>query len=95
MGSGAKTDPSLIEIAPIENSHHCRLAYMVRKYLHRRGVFKGIKVVFSPEQAPEHAKFVTDGSGNKKTVVGTISYMPALFGCYCASVVIRDIVEKG
>jgi tRNA A37 threonylcarbamoyladenosine dehydratase len=29
---------------------------------------------------------------NKKSNVGTISYMPPLFGCFAASVVIRDII---
>jgi tRNA threonylcarbamoyladenosine dehydratase len=29
---------------------------------------------------------------NKLTTVGTISYMPAMFGCYAASVVIRDLL---
>jgi len=32
------------------------------------------------------------GEANKKTTVGTISYMPAVFGCYMASVVIREII---
>ena len=30
---------------------------------------------------------------NKKSNVGTISYLPALFGIGCASVVIRDLTE--
>lgn len=91
MGSGARLDPTQISISDIKDSHHCKLAYLVRKYLHKRGIYKGIKVVFSPEQVPEHALIVTDGSNNKRTIVGTISYMPALFGCYCASVLIREL----
>lgn len=93
MGSGARLDPSLIEITDIAKSHHCRLAYMVRKYLHRKDIRSGIKVVFSSEQVPEHAIIETDGSNNKRTIVGTLSYMPAIFGCSCASVVIRDIIS--
>jgi tRNA A37 threonylcarbamoyladenosine dehydratase len=92
MGSGARMDPSRVKISEIENSHHCKLAYLVRKRLHQRNVYKGIKVVFSPEKVPEHAHIVTDGSNNKRTIVGTISYMPAIFGCYAASEVIRDIL---
>lgn len=93
MGSGARVDPSLIQIADIKNSHHCKLAYLVRKYLHKRGIFEGIKVVFSTEQVPDHALIVTDGSNNKRTIVGTISYLPALFGCYIASVLLRDLMR--
>jgi tRNA A37 threonylcarbamoyladenosine dehydratase len=36
---------------------------------------------------------LTDGSNFKKSAFGTISYLPAVFGCVCASVVIRDLVE--
>jgi tRNA threonylcarbamoyladenosine dehydratase len=93
MGSGARLDPSLVQIAEIEKSHHCRLAHMVRKRLHQREIYKGIQVVFSPEQVPKHAHVITDGSNNKRTIVGTISYMPAIFGCFCASVVIRGILK--
>lgn len=93
MGSGARLDPSLILISDIKKSHDCRLAYLVRKNLHRRGIREGIKVVFSVEKVPGHAIIETDGANNKRTTVGTISYLPAIFGCYCASVVIRDLLN--
>ena len=41
-----------------------------------------------------HKLGVLSESENKKSNVGTISYMPPLFGCFCASVVIRDITGK-
>ncbi len=91
MGAGGRLDPGRIEIAEIENSHHCKFASFVRKYLHRKGVYKGITTVFSPEEILEHTFIETNGDGNKRTVVGTISYMPAVFGCYCAAEVIRRI----
>lgn len=31
---------------------------------------------------------------NKKSNVGTISYMPAVFGCACASVAIRTLLGE-
>ena len=31
---------------------------------------------------------------NKKSNVGTISYIPAMFGIGCASVVVRDLVGE-
>ena len=36
---------------------------------------------------------VYEESDNKVTNSGTVSYMPAIFGIYCASVVIRDITS--
>ena len=93
MGAGGKLDPTKIEITDISKSHHCKLAYNVRKYLHRKGIFKGITTVFSPEEIPDHAIIETNGEGNKRSIVGSISYMPAVFGCYCASVVIRHLIS--
>jgi tRNA threonylcarbamoyladenosine dehydratase len=56
---------------------------MLRKRLSKIGIKKGMKVVFSPEEVPENAIRPEDGQ-NKKSTVGTISYMPAVFGCFVA-----------
>lgn len=92
MGSGGRIDPGKVEITDISKSHHCRFAYVVRKYLRKYNIHDGIKVVFSPESVSKDTIIETDGVQNKKSVVGTISYMPAIFGCFCASVVIRDLL---
>lgn len=93
MGAGGKTDPSQVEVADISKSYNCKLARMIRKRLNKLGVKKGFKVVFSPEEVDENAIRLQEGR-NKKSSVGTISYMPAVFGCYAASVVIRDLAHK-
>ena len=92
MGAGGKMDPLKIRIADISKSHDCNLARMVRKRLHRLGIRKGVKAVFSPEEVPEEAIRLEQGR-NKNSTVGTISYMPAVFGCCIASVVIRDLAN--
>lgn len=92
MGAGGKTDPTQLRIDDISKSHHCKLARMMRKRLSRMGVKKGVKVVYSPEEISEDAVREEDGQ-NKKSTVGTISYMPPVFGCFIASVVIRDLVS--
>ncbi len=92
MGAGGKTDPSQIQIADISKSYHCRLAKMMRKRLSKLGVKKGVKVVFSPEKVDEDAVRLEEGQ-NKKSTVGTISYMPPIFGCFIASAVIRDLLN--
>ena len=91
MGAGGKFHPEKIEIADIAQSNHCRLAFYIRKRLHRLGVFDGIKAVFSPEPVDESA-IVNVSEQNKVSNVGTISYMPAAFGIFCASVVINDLL---
>jgi tRNA threonylcarbamoyladenosine dehydratase len=92
MGSGGKLHPSLVQIADISESHHCNLARMVRKRLHKLGIRNGVTVVYSPEEVPESAIRPEQGL-NKISTVGTISYMPPIFGCFIASVVIRKLID--
>ena len=91
MGSGGKADTTLIKITDISGTYNCRLARILRKRLHRLGVNEGFTAVFSPEEVPDDSIELTEGQENKASNVGTISYMPAAFGCACASVVIRDL----
>lgn len=93
MGAGGKFDPSLVQVTDISKSYNCKLARMLRKRLHKLGVRKGIKAVFSPEEVDPKRIRLEKGE-NKTSVVGTISYMPPVFGCFCSSVVIRDLVEN-
>ena len=93
MGAGAKTDPTQLEIADISRTHHCPLAHMLRKRLHKAGVRSGFRAVFSPEPMREGAMILCEEQ-NKKSNVGTSSYIPALFGIGCASVVIRGLIGE-
>lgn len=93
MGAGAKTDPTKMEIADISKTHHCPLAHMLRKRLHKVGIRTGFRAVFSAEPIREGAMIPCD-EPNKKSNVGTVSYLPALFGIGCASVVIRDLTGE-
>jgi tRNA A37 threonylcarbamoyladenosine dehydratase len=40
------------------------------------------KVILAPDGGP------------KKSLIGTISWMPAIFGCTVASVVVRDLYNR-
>ena len=93
MGAGAKTDPTKMEICDISRTHHCPLAHMLRKRLHKIGIRKGFHAVFSPEPVREGAMILCEEQ-NKKSNTGTISYIPALFGIGCASVVIRSLIGE-
>lgn len=93
LGSGGRMDPSKITIKDISKSFNCRLGFLLRKRLRKLGISKGFKVVFSEEKADERAVIVDEPGENKKSTIGTISYMPPIYGCYCASVVIRDLIE--
>ncbi len=93
MGAGGKFDPMQVITSDIKKSYNCRLAKQLRKRLHRLGVDKGVTVVFSPEEVnPSRVRL--EESKHKKSAVGTISYMPPLFGCHVAAAVIRSITGE-
>lgn len=95
MGAGGKLDPTKVQIAEIEHTSQCKLAFMIRKRLHRLGVRSGFKAVYSTEVVPKHVIKINEvQEQNKLTTVGTISYMPAVFGCFIASVVLRELLEE-
>ncbi len=94
MGAGSKVDPTLVRVADISETYNCHLARYTRKYLHRLGVYKGVKAVFSPEQRMAFSGVMLMQANNKKSAVGTISYMPTVFGCTVASVAIRDLYNR-
>lgn len=82
MGSGARLNPELVRCADISKTEYCRLAKAVRQQLKKRGIEKGITAIFSPEMP------VCDTSD----VIGTISYMPNIFGCHCAAAVLKKLL---
>lgn len=98
MGSGAKYDVTKIRITDLSKSFNCPLAYIVRKKLRHMGISKGFPVVFSEELPVESAIVEMTASeqaevSNKKSQVGTISYLPAAFGCACAQAAITALLK--
>jgi tRNA threonylcarbamoyladenosine dehydratase len=93
MGAGGKLDPSQIQVADFSETYNCRLAYLLRKKLRKMDVHGGFKAVFSTEQVPREIIIPVKGEPNKKSTVGTCSYIPAIFGSTLASVVIRELIE--
>ena len=84
MGAGAKSDITQVRFADLWDTYHCGLSKAVRKRLQKMGVKRKVPVVFSTEQADPKAVLLTDDEMNKKSTCGTVSYMPAVFGCYLA-----------
>lgn len=91
MGAGAKLDATKVRIADISKSFNCPLAFVVRKRLRRMGIRKGFDVVFS-EELPVKEAIVECDERNKKSLVGTISYLPAVFGCICAQAALLHLL---
>lgn len=93
LGAGGKLDPSQIIITDISKTYECNLARYVRKKLHALGIRKGLTVVFSPEKVDQGRIIETEKAFPKKSIIGTMSYMPAIFGCTVASVVILGLMK--
>lgn len=91
MGAGAKSDISQVRFADIWDTYHCGLSKAVRKRLQKLGVKRKLPVVFSTEQADPEAVLLTEEERNKKSTCGTVSYMPAVFGCFLAEYVIKRL----
>lgn len=91
MGAGAKVDATAVRIADISKTRECPLAHQLRKRLHRLGINRGFAAVYS-EERPRAEAMVLEESRNKKSQVGTVSYLPVVFGCVCAQYVIGRIV---
>ena len=89
MGAGEKLDPSRIRCCDISKTYQCGLAAAVRQKLRRLGITKGVEVIFSDEPKTERKADAPQVEG-----IGSISYLTAMFGCWCASVCIRRLSQK-
>ena len=94
MGSGAKTDGTRVRIADISKTRMCPLAHMLRKRLHHFGITEGFLAVYSEEKPDENA-IVKEESRNKRSNVGTVAWLPAVFGCACAQAAVLAIAKQG
>ena len=84
MGTGGKTDPTLLKVADIEKTKGCPLARVMRKELKDRGV-KSLKVVYSKEE-PKGIE--------GERLPGSVSFVPSVMGLIIAGEVIKDIALK-
>lgn len=86
MGAGGRVDGGQVRVGDLDETRICPLARLVRQRLHRLGVRTGIRCVYSVEPArntlPHRPEDAGDhfGTGRRRTPIGTVSYMPALFG---------------
>lgn len=93
MGAGAKSDITKVQQADLWETYHCGLSKAVRTGLKKMGLRRSLPVVFSSEQANMDAVIRVENERNKKSTAGTVSYMPAVFGCHLAAYVIRELTH--
>ncbi len=92
MGAGGKRDVTQVKIRPIYQTFHCTLAQQVRKTLKKQKIEGDFLAVFSTEQPQKEHLAHIENNPHKKSYFGTISYMPALFGAFCASAVVEGLL---
>jgi tRNA A37 threonylcarbamoyladenosine dehydratase len=92
MGAGNKLDPSRIRVADISETIMCPLAREMRKYLRDLGIRKGVLTVYTDEKPRPPLPPQAVDRGRPRSVNGTISYMPPLFGFMLAGAVINRLL---
>ena len=91
MGTGNKLHPELFEIADITKTSVCPLCKVMRKELKNRGVAH-LKVLYSKEKPVDVSENITEEEkGNKRSLPGSISFVPPVAGLIIAGEVIRDL----
>lgn len=91
MGTGNKLHPELFEIADITKTSVCPLCKVMRRELKNRGVAH-LKVVYSKEKPVDVSNNITEEEkGNKRSLPGSISFVPPVAGLIIAGEVIRNL----
>ena len=100
MGAGGRTDISMIRTGDISETCVCPLARVVRQRLHRRGIYKGVRAVYSIEKPlnkqpykSEDAQDPLSDHGRSRPPIGTVSWIPGVFGLTIASEAINIILQ--
>lgn len=105
MGAGNKLDAGMFRVADIYQTKVCPLAKVMRRELKKRGVEK-LKVVYSEElpvrplddrSSPQEEDFSLlqekPESGAKKSVPGSVAFVPSVAGLMIAGEVILDLTR--
>lgn len=110
MGAANKLDPTKIEVSDISASKNCRMARSMRRILKDRGITSGVQVVYSTELHRELDPATSSACGadcicpnraeqtfrceHRRVILGSISYIPSIFGLTMAGVVINDLLKQ-
>lgn len=89
MGTANKLDNTKFRICDLSETKVCPLARVMRHEMRKRGVEKGITVLYSEAEA---MKLTQTGEG--KPVPGSVMFVPAVGGLMLAGKVINDIINN-
>lgn len=91
MGTGNKLHPELFEITDISKTSVCPLCKVMRKELKERGIHH-LKVLYSKEKPIDtSARSTGEDKGMRRSLPGSVSFVPPVAGLLIAGEVIREI----
>lgn len=109
MGAANKLDPTKIEVSDIAATKNCRMARSMRKILKNNGITSGVQVVYSTELHRELDPASSSACGSdcicpnrseqtfrcehRRVILGSISYIPSIFGLTMAGVVVNEFLK--
>lgn len=109
MGAANKLDPTKIQVDDLSATRNCRMARSMRKILRKNGIASGVQVVYSTEEHREldpssnacgidcicpNREEQTFRCEHRRVILGSISYLPSIFGLTMAGVVINDLLKQ-
>ncbi len=91
MGTGNKLHPELFEITDLAKTSVCPLCRVMRRELKNRGITH-LKVLYSREKPVDVSGRETgEDTGKRRSVPGSISFVPPVAGLLIAGEVIREL----
>ena len=95
MGTGNKLHAELFEITDISKTSVCPLCKVMRKELKARGIYH-LKVLYSKEKPVDiNGRVTEEDKGTRRSLPGSVSFVPPVAGLLIAGEVIRDITGEG
>jgi len=105
MGAALRRNPSLVRTGDLMDTFGCPLAKQVRSNLRKRGIGRGIEVVFSSEpviftykspEEEEHAEFNEQISdlGRRRNVLGSLPTITSIFGQNLAHLALKKLLGE-
>ena len=92
MGTGNKTEASLLEVADLYETSVCPLARIMRRECRRRGI-EHLKVVYSREKPLRPLeKIQTPGEKGRRDIPGSTAFVPGAAGLILAGEVVKDLI---
>lgn len=91
MGTGNKLHGELFEITDITKTSVCPLCRVMRRELKKRGIAH-LKVLYSKEE-PLTPVMESEEAGNRRSVPGSISFVPPVAGLLIAGEAIRELLK--